>query len=76
MVTVWKEEAEQGEVQELGYLSVLQQREPSLTFRHDLDTFKAQGLLFTRVILRANLSPCLLLSEHHPERPAASRRPL
>uniref|UniRef100_A0A3Q2YSE5 Trafficking protein particle complex subunit 14 n=1 Tax=Hippocampus comes TaxID=109280 RepID=A0A3Q2YSE5_HIPCM len=42
MVTVWKEEAEQAEVQELGYLSVLQQREPSLTFRHDLNTFKAQ----------------------------------
>ncbi|XP_028322383.1 trafficking protein particle complex subunit 14 isoform X2 [Gouania willdenowi] len=42
MVTVWKKEAEKVEVQELGYLSVLQQREPSHTFRHDLDTFKAQ----------------------------------
>ncbi|XP_013883572.1 trafficking protein particle complex subunit 14 [Austrofundulus limnaeus] len=42
MVTVWKKEAEKVEVQELGYLSVLQQREPSHTFRHDLNTFKAQ----------------------------------
>nr|XP_020442876.1 uncharacterized protein C7orf43 homolog [Monopterus albus] len=42
MVTVWKKEAEKAEVQELGYLSVLQQREPTHTFRHDLNTFKAQ----------------------------------
>uniref|UniRef100_A0A3B4VNJ8 Trafficking protein particle complex subunit 14 n=1 Tax=Seriola dumerili TaxID=41447 RepID=A0A3B4VNJ8_SERDU len=42
MVTVWKREAEKAEVQELGYLSVLQQREPTHTFRHDLNTFKAQ----------------------------------
>uniref|UniRef100_A0A3P8RN56 Trafficking protein particle complex subunit 14 n=1 Tax=Amphiprion percula TaxID=161767 RepID=A0A3P8RN56_AMPPE len=42
MVTVWKREAEKVEVQELGYLSVLQQREPTHTFRHDLNTFKAQ----------------------------------
>lgn len=45
MVTVWKREAEKAEVQELGYLSVLQQREPTHTFRHDLNTFKAQGRL-------------------------------
>uniref|UniRef100_A0A3B3CH60 Trafficking protein particle complex subunit 14 n=1 Tax=Oryzias melastigma TaxID=30732 RepID=A0A3B3CH60_ORYME len=44
MVTVWKKEAEKAEVQELGYLSVLQQREPTHTFRHDLNTFKAQVL--------------------------------
>ncbi|KAM9701192.1 trafficking protein particle complex subunit 14 [Menidia menidia] len=43
MVTVWRREAEQLEVQELGYLSVLQQGAPSRTFRRDLDTFKAQG---------------------------------
>uniref|UniRef100_A0A3Q2SVT5 Trafficking protein particle complex subunit 14 n=1 Tax=Fundulus heteroclitus TaxID=8078 RepID=A0A3Q2SVT5_FUNHE len=42
MVTVWKKEAEKVEVQELGYLSVLQHREPTHTFRHDLNTFKAQ----------------------------------
>eukprot|EP00066_Takifugu_rubripes_P006210 XP_003970822.1 PREDICTED: uncharacterized protein C7orf43 homolog [Takifugu rubripes] len=42
MVTVWKREAEKAEVQELGYLSVLQQCEPTHTFRHDLNTFKAQ----------------------------------
>lgn len=40
---MWKKEAEKVEVQELGYLSVLQQREPTHTFRHDLNTFKAQG---------------------------------
>lgn len=43
MVTVWKREADKAEVQELGYLTVLQQREPVHTFRHDLNTFKAQG---------------------------------
>lgn len=42
MVTVWKREQDKAEVQELGYLSVLQQREPVHTFRHDLNTFKAQ----------------------------------
>lgn len=42
MVTVWKREADKAEVQELGYLTVLQQREPVHTFRHDLNTFKAQ----------------------------------
>ncbi|KAM4620115.1 trafficking protein particle complex subunit 14-like [Polymixia lowei] len=42
MVTVWKKEAEKAEVQEHGYLSVLQQRIPTHTFRHDLNTFKAQ----------------------------------
>lgn len=48
MVTVWKREAEKAEVQELGYLSVLQQCEPTHTFRHDLNTFKAQGITHTR----------------------------
>uniref|UniRef100_A0A3B4A9F5 Uncharacterized protein n=1 Tax=Periophthalmus magnuspinnatus TaxID=409849 RepID=A0A3B4A9F5_9GOBI len=42
MVTVWKREQDKAEVQELGYLSVLQQRAPVHTFRHDLNTFKAQ----------------------------------
>ncbi|KAM6985236.1 trafficking protein particle complex subunit 14-like [Aplochiton taeniatus] len=42
MVTVWKKEAEKPEVQEHGYLSILQQRIPTDTFRHDLNTFKAQ----------------------------------
>ncbi|XP_030216908.1 microtubule-associated protein 11-like [Gadus morhua] len=43
MVTVWKKEAENAEVEEQGYLSILQQRVPTHTFRHDLNTFKAQG---------------------------------
>lgn len=51
MVTVWKKEAEKVEVQELGYLSVLQQREPTHTFRHDLNTFKAQGTTHTCALL-------------------------
>ncbi|KAJ3588987.1 hypothetical protein NHX12_009837 [Muraenolepis orangiensis] len=42
MVTVWKKEAENAEVEEHGYLSILQQRIPTHTFRHDLNTFKAQ----------------------------------
>uniref|UniRef100_A0AAV2K383 Microtubule associated protein 11 n=1 Tax=Knipowitschia caucasica TaxID=637954 RepID=A0AAV2K383_KNICA len=42
MVTVWKREQDKPEVQEMGYLSVLQQRAPVHTFRHDLNTFKAQ----------------------------------
>lgn len=50
MVTVWKREAEKAEVQELGYLSVLQQREPTHTFRHDLNTFKAQGTTHTFIV--------------------------
>ena len=44
MVTVWKQEAEKAEVQENGYLTVLQQQAPALTFRQDLNTFKAQGV--------------------------------
>lgn len=55
MVTVWKKEAEKAEVQELGYLSVLQQREPTHTFKHDLNTFKAQG---TIVLLTADTDAC------------------
>ncbi|XP_067085449.1 trafficking protein particle complex subunit 14 [Osmerus mordax] len=42
MVTVWKREAEKAEIQEHGYLSILQQRIPTHTFRQDLNTFKAQ----------------------------------
>ncbi|XP_061818891.1 trafficking protein particle complex subunit 14 isoform X1 [Nerophis lumbriciformis] len=61
MVTVWKTEAEQAEVQELGYLSVLQQREPSHTFRHDLNTFKAQ-VSTTLTVLPPPAVRCKLMS--------------
>nr|XP_061801273.1 trafficking protein particle complex subunit 14-like [Nerophis lumbriciformis] len=61
MVTVWKKEAEQAEVQELGYLSVLQQRDPSLTFRHDLNTFKAQ-VSTTLTVLPPPTVRCKLMS--------------
>ncbi|XP_068509258.1 trafficking protein particle complex subunit 14 isoform X3 [Syngnathus scovelli] len=61
MVTVWKKEAEQAEVQELGYLSVLQQREPSLTFRQDLNTFKAQ-VSTTLTVLPPPSVRCKLMS--------------
>lgn len=43
IVTVWKQEEEKAEVQEDGYLSILQQKSPCQTFRQDLNTFKAQG---------------------------------
>ncbi|XP_053485024.1 trafficking protein particle complex subunit 14 [Ictalurus furcatus] len=43
IVTVWKqEEEEKAEIQEHGYLSILQQKSPCQTFRQDLNTFKAQ----------------------------------
>ncbi|XP_028653966.1 trafficking protein particle complex subunit 14 [Erpetoichthys calabaricus] len=42
IVTVWKRDMEKAEVQEHGYLTILQNCSPSLTFREDLNTFKAQ----------------------------------
>lgn len=45
IVTVWKQEEEKAEIQEHGYLSILQQKSPCQTFRQDLNTFKAQGEL-------------------------------
>ncbi|KAI1898859.1 hypothetical protein AGOR_G00076720 [Albula goreensis] len=42
IVTVWKQDVEKAEVREHGYLTILQQRSPTHTFRHDLNTFKAQ----------------------------------
>uniref|UniRef100_W5KX01 Trafficking protein particle complex subunit 14 n=1 Tax=Astyanax mexicanus TaxID=7994 RepID=W5KX01_ASTMX len=42
IVTVWKQEEEKAEIQEHGYLSILQQKSPCQTFRQDLNTFKAQ----------------------------------
>ncbi|TSL34611.1 hypothetical protein Baya_6824 [Bagarius yarrelli] len=42
IVTVWKQDEEKAEIQEHGYLSILQQKSPCQTFRQDLNTFKAQ----------------------------------
>ncbi|GLD69777.1 uncharacterized protein AKAME5_002110700 [Lates japonicus] len=42
IVTVWKQEEEKVEVREHGYLTLLQLRSPTHTFRQDLSTFKAQ----------------------------------
>ncbi|XP_034471393.1 microtubule-associated protein 11 [Hippoglossus hippoglossus] len=42
IVTVWKQEEENVEVREHGYLTLLQLRSPTHTFRQDLNTFKAQ----------------------------------
>ncbi|TNN45188.1 putative protein C7orf43 [Liparis tanakae] len=42
VVTVWRQGGED-EVEELGYLTLLQLRSPMHTFRQDLSTFKAQG---------------------------------
>ncbi|XP_071334205.1 trafficking protein particle complex subunit 14 isoform X2 [Trachinotus anak] len=42
IVTVWRQEEEKVEVREHGYLTLLQLRSPTHTFRHDLNTFKTQ----------------------------------
>ncbi|XP_066578815.1 trafficking protein particle complex subunit 14 [Amia ocellicauda] len=42
IVTVWKRDVEKAEVREHGYLTILQHRSPTHTFREDLNTFKAQ----------------------------------
>uniref|UniRef100_A0A673Y4Z4 Trafficking protein particle complex subunit 14 n=1 Tax=Salmo trutta TaxID=8032 RepID=A0A673Y4Z4_SALTR len=42
VVTVWKQEKEKAEIREHGYLTILQLRSPTHTFRQDLNTFKAQ----------------------------------
>uniref|UniRef100_A0A8C7WFE6 Trafficking protein particle complex subunit 14 n=1 Tax=Oncorhynchus mykiss TaxID=8022 RepID=A0A8C7WFE6_ONCMY len=42
IVTVWKQEEEKAEIREHGYLTILQLRSPTHTFRQDLNTFKAQ----------------------------------
>lgn len=52
IVTVWKQEEEKAEIQEHGYLSILQQKSPCQTFRQDLNTFKAQGKYSLSIDLR------------------------
>ncbi|XP_067827951.1 trafficking protein particle complex subunit 14 [Heptranchias perlo] len=42
IVTVWKRDQEKAEVREHGYLTILQNRNPSQIFREDQSTFKAQ----------------------------------
>ncbi|XP_078056963.1 trafficking protein particle complex subunit 14 isoform X1 [Mustelus asterias] len=42
IVTVWKRDREKAEVREHGYLTILQNRNPSQIFREDQNTFKAQ----------------------------------
>ncbi|XP_030017938.1 trafficking protein particle complex subunit 14 [Sphaeramia orbicularis] len=42
IVTVWKQEDEQMEVREHGYLTLLQLRNPAHTFQKDASTFKTQ----------------------------------
>uniref|UniRef100_A0AAZ1XG89 Microtubule associated protein 11 n=1 Tax=Oreochromis aureus TaxID=47969 RepID=A0AAZ1XG89_OREAU len=42
VVTVWKQMEENAELRELGYLTLLQFRSPTCTFRQDLSTFKTQ----------------------------------
>ncbi|XP_040887245.1 trafficking protein particle complex subunit 14 isoform X2 [Toxotes jaculatrix] len=42
IVTVWKQEEEKVEVKEHGYLTLLQLRSPTHTFRQDQNNFKAQ----------------------------------
>ncbi|XP_051900507.1 trafficking protein particle complex subunit 14 [Pristis pectinata] len=42
VVTVWKRDQEKAEVREHGYLTILQNQNPSKIFREDQSTFKAQ----------------------------------
>ncbi|XP_078283826.1 trafficking protein particle complex subunit 14 [Rhinoraja longicauda] len=42
IVTVWKRDQEKAEVRERGYLTVLQNQNPSQIFKEDQSTFKAQ----------------------------------
>ncbi|XP_063326475.1 trafficking protein particle complex subunit 14-like isoform X3 [Pelmatolapia mariae] len=42
VVTVWKQMEENAELRELGYLTLLQFRSPTCTFRQDLSSFKTQ----------------------------------
>ncbi|XP_063157849.1 trafficking protein particle complex subunit 14 isoform X1 [Candoia aspera] len=42
VATVWRRDQERGEVRERGYLSILQDRAPSQTFREEQGAFKAQ----------------------------------
>uniref|UniRef100_UPI0037E8C5EC trafficking protein particle complex subunit 14 n=1 Tax=Semicossyphus pulcher TaxID=241346 RepID=UPI0037E8C5EC len=50
VVTVWKHDDEEVEVREHGYLTLLQLRSPTHTFRQDLRTFKAQVSTFLKVL--------------------------
>ncbi|XP_026208954.1 microtubule-associated protein 11-like [Anabas testudineus] len=50
IVTVWKQEEEKVEVREHGYLTLLQLRSPTHTFRQDLSTFKAQVSTILKVL--------------------------
>lgn len=43
-MTVWKQEEEEMEAREHGYLTLLQLRSPTHTFRRDLSMFKSQGI--------------------------------
>ncbi|XP_032870582.1 trafficking protein particle complex subunit 14 [Amblyraja radiata] len=42
IVTVWKKDQEKAEVRERGYLTILQNQNPSQIFKEDQSTFKAQ----------------------------------
>lgn len=42
VVTVWRQEEDKGELREYGYLTLLQLRSPTHTFKQNLSTFKTQ----------------------------------
>ncbi|XP_029137620.2 trafficking protein particle complex subunit 14 [Labrus bergylta] len=50
VVTVWKQDDEEVEVREHGYLTLLQLRSPAQTFRQDQSSFKAQVSTFLNVL--------------------------
>ncbi|XP_041634649.1 trafficking protein particle complex subunit 14 isoform X2 [Cheilinus undulatus] len=50
VVTVWKQDEDEVEVREHGYLTLLQLRSPTQTFRRDQSSFKAQVSTFLNVL--------------------------
>lgn len=50
VLTVWNQDDEEVEVREHGYLTLLQLKSPTQTFRQDQSTFKAQVSTFLKVL--------------------------
>nr|XP_056719395.1 trafficking protein particle complex subunit 14 [Euleptes europaea] len=66
VVTVWKRDQEKAEVRERGYLSILQDRAPSQTFREEQGAFKAQVSTLLTVLPPPELKcqPCNVSGKH------------
>ncbi|XP_048373366.1 trafficking protein particle complex subunit 14 isoform X2 [Sphaerodactylus townsendi] len=66
VVTVWKRDQEKAEVRERGYLSILQDRAPSQTFREEQGAFKAQVSTLLTLLPPPELKcqPCNVSGKH------------